>query len=242
MAKLSAYLQVASVPRHASLGSASYPSVSLAIPSRTLFLAVIFLLADGGGAPERLANGEGALASTVTHDGRSLVFERRVGGTWSVWKTTSRAPVQPVTLVKDTSDSYMPSVSPDGRWLAYLSDISGRHEVYLRPFAGARAPDQISTYGGTEPWWSSDGRHLYYRAEGEFVEATLTLGVRAAVSVRRALFSDNCDGGMPHADYDVVRDGKGFVTIAARAGASPETGGYSAGFQSCARDSAAEPA
>jgi serine/threonine protein kinase/Tol biopolymer transport system component len=178
--------------------------------------------ADGSAPAERIV-GAGGLASTVAPDGRSLVFERRLEGAWSIWKAALNGDRHPVAVVKDKSDSYMPSLSPDGHWLAYLSDISGRHEVYVRPFPGGGAADQVSTTGGTEPLWSSDGKHLYYRAEGQFMDATLTLGARAAVVARRALFPDSFDGDMPHANYDVLRDGKGFVAIAAGAAAAPET-------------------
>ncbi len=58
-------------------------------------------------------------------------------------------------------------VSPDGRWLAYESDSSGRFEIYVRPFPNVAAGQWlISTAGGTRPLWSPNGRELYYVASG----------------------------------------------------------------------------
>ena len=57
-----------------------------------------------------------------------------------------------------------PVFSPDGRWLAYTSDETGRPEVYVRPFPGAGGKWQISTTGGTVPTWSPTKRELLYKS------------------------------------------------------------------------------
>ena len=56
-----------------------------------------------------------------------------------------------------------PRFSPDGRWLAYISDESGRYEIYVQPYPGPGGKWQISTEGGTEPVWNPNGRELFYR-------------------------------------------------------------------------------
>src|SRR5204863_116238 len=58
----------------------------------------------------------------------------------------------------------MAVIAPDGRWLAYQSNESGRYEVYVQPFPGGGRPIPISTGGGVFPRWSSDGRELYFRS------------------------------------------------------------------------------
>ena len=57
-----------------------------------------------------------------------------------------------------------PRFSPDGRWLAYISDESGRYEIYVQPYPGPGGKWQISTEGGTEPVWNRNGRELFYRS------------------------------------------------------------------------------
>ena len=72
-------------------------------------------------------------------------------------------------LLNTTSSERAPAISPDGRWLAYESDESGRAEVYVRPFP---AVDQglwaISTSGGSEPRWARDGRELFFVVRSGF--------------------------------------------------------------------------
>ena len=68
-----------------------------------------------------------------------------------------------VPLLVTESHEAQPSFSPDGRWIAYSSDLSGRSEIYLRPYPGPGAPEQISTDGGMEPIWSQTGDAVLYR-------------------------------------------------------------------------------
>ena len=65
----------------------------------------------------------------------------------------------------------MPVLSPDGRFLAYTSNESGRFEVYVQSFPGPGGKWQISTAGGGEPHWRADGKELYYRAPDQKVMA-----------------------------------------------------------------------
>jgi serine/threonine-protein kinase len=69
-----------------------------------------------------------------------------------------------------------PTFSPDGRWVAYSSDESGRDEVYVRPFPGPGGRIQVSTGGGTEPAWSPDGSELFYRAADRFEVVSVETG------------------------------------------------------------------
>ncbi len=88
-------------------------------------------------------------------------------------------------LIADAFDEFMPALSPDGRWIAYVSDESGRPEIYLRPFPNAGGGRwQLSTDGGIEPIWSRNGRELYFRTtDGATVMAAgLADGPNAATS------------------------------------------------------------
>ncbi len=106
--------------------------------------------------------------------------------------------------------------SPDGRWLAYASDESGRYEVYVRPYPGPGARVQVSALsGGGQPVWSSDSRRLFYRTDRAMMAAELSVEADGGLSVggRERLFEGDFFGGpdSPVATYDVHPDGRRFL-------------------------------
>jgi serine/threonine-protein kinase len=105
----------------------------------------------------------------------------------------------------------MPRVSPNGHLLAYSSNKSGRHEVYVRPIPGPGPEVAVSTDGGTEAVWSSDGASLFYRGRRRMMVATMTERPAPAVTKRDSLFVDRWDRVNAHLAYDVFPDGKHFV-------------------------------
>ncbi len=106
-----------------------------------------------------------------------------------------------------------PMLSPDGRWLAYTSNESGRFEVYVQPFPGAGARSRISRDGGTEPVWARNGKELFFRQGDSLMAVAMVNG--AAVSGPQLLVSAPTlratTGGRPN--YDVTTDGQRFVMI-----------------------------
>ncbi len=131
-------------------------------------------------------------------------------------RNNGRGPIEPLAASQFT-ESY-PAVSPDGRWLAFVSDQGGQEQVYLRRFDGEGDVVQVSREGGNEPVWSRDGRELFYRGiRGEQVEM-MAVDIRTspalAVGERRVLFTAReYVGSTPHANYDVRPDGRGFVMV-----------------------------
>ena len=101
-----------------------------------------------------------------------------------------------------------PTFSPDGRWVAYSSDESGRDEVYVRPFPGPGGRVQVSTGGGTEPAWSSDGSELIYRVADRFEVVSVQTGASFRVLSRpRTLFEGRYYAYSWQRQYDIDRSG-----------------------------------
>jgi Tol biopolymer transport system component len=127
-----------------------------------------------------------------------------------------RGPLKP--LIANPLQTQYPAVSPDGRWLAYVSDQSGGQQVFVRPLAGGGEELQVSQQGGNEPVWGPNGRELFYRATNgnrvELAVAELRTAPELAVVSRRTLFSlEEILGTAPHANYDVSPDGKTFAMV-----------------------------
>jgi Tol biopolymer transport system component/tRNA A-37 threonylcarbamoyl transferase component Bud32 len=103
--------------------------------------------------------------------------------------------------------------SPNGKWVAYVSDESGRPEVYIREFPGPGARIPISNSGGTEPVWSWDGLHLYYAAGNQLTRANLSPEPHVGLISRDSLFSGPFFSTIfAQASYDVAKDGR-FLMI-----------------------------
>lgn len=125
-----------------------------------------------------------------------------------------RGPIVPV--VGDGHETRFPVVSPDGKWLAYVSDETGASEVYVRTWADGGTPVRVSGRGGTEPVWHPGGSELFYRdaASQYLVAASLATSPELQVTARRSLFPiGEMVPGVTHANYDVSPDGRTFVMI-----------------------------
>ncbi|MGH9852694.1 MAG: TolB family protein, partial [Blastocatellia bacterium] len=103
-------------------------------------------------------------------------------------------------------------VSPDGKWMAYISDMSGRYEVYVESFPGHGGKRQVSTAGGTGPQWRRDGRELYYHAlDGKLMAVSITGGASFNAGAPVALFEFRASDNLSNPYYSVTRDGQRFL-------------------------------
>jgi len=113
-------------------------------------------------------------------------------------------------------DERAPSLSPDGKWLAYQSDESGRDEIYVRAFPDSSAGRrQVSVAGGGEPLWAHSGRELFYRSlAGQMVAIPITTTPTLIIGPERVLFADSTYLEAPsYRGYDVSRDDQSFIML-----------------------------
>lgn len=107
-----------------------------------------------------------------------------------------------------------PDFSPDGPWLAYTSDESGRFEVYVRSFPAPDVKHLVSAEGGDEPLWARDGKRLFYRWQGQVWVVDVWTEGRFATSKPRLLFDRPGYGdGYPIRNYDISLDSQRFLMV-----------------------------
>ena len=167
--------------------------------------------ADGGSPPEPIGV-EGHLhAHAWSLDGH-LIAVAISGERGDLVELSPMEETEPRPLVQTAAnEGTAAALSPDGRWLAYTSDATGRREIWVRPYPGPGAPARVSHDGGTEPRWSGDGGTLYYlhgrTMMGAEVETSNGLEFEAPVR----LFDGDFRTYERPPSYDVAADGR-FVT------------------------------
>jgi Tol biopolymer transport system component len=131
-------------------------------------------------------------------------------------------PGKPVRLVGSQGSQMHANFSPDGRFIAYTSNESGRYEVFVEtaPVSGGKWP--VSTNGGYEPRWRADGRELYYLSEDRVLMAVPVSSGANPFGVPSPLFQTQVHPGvsMLRTHYVPSRDGRRFL-IHARSGETP---------------------
>ena len=151
--------------------------------------------------------------------GQSLVFAAMDPQTqWDLWlmpMSGAERDRRPVPLLQTEFNEHLGRLSPDGRWLAYVSDESGSNEVYLRPFPGPGPKRRISSNGGSEPKWRGDGEELFYlAADGRVMAVGMHAGTGLEIGLPVPLFKLRI-GPTRNFGYDVnyavTRDGQRFV-------------------------------
>jgi eukaryotic-like serine/threonine-protein kinase len=173
--------------------------------------------ADGSGVPQRLLESSAAqVPLSFTADNQYLIFaEQKAGQEWDQMAVSIDEPRRVIPLVRTTASEMSGEVSPDGRWIAYSSDESGRQEVYVRSFPDStRQRTTISSAGGKQPQWSRDGRELFYLSHTGAMMA-VRMSETPAVSFGQPveLFPDAGYGHLVGArSYDLAGDGRFLMT------------------------------
>ncbi len=171
-----------------------------------------------------LVEAEGTLVSPDwSRDGRYLVYyevdEENGRGIRYVELQADGDASEPVTFLSTPADELSPRLSPDARFLAYISDESGRDEIYVRPFPDGAGKWQVSVNGGTDPRWRSDGSELFYLEDTSLRVVSVSTGEGFTQGQPQVLFESLDLAQVGGRAYDVSADGQRFVTTALVEGA-----------------------
>jgi serine/threonine-protein kinase len=171
---------------------------------------------DGIGEPVRLTNREVPhFGGQWSHDGRFLAFAEQHPATQNdVWVLALDEARTLQCVARTAADESGPTFSPNGKWLAYSSDESGRYEIYVTPFPEADRRLQVSTDGGRQALWAPDGRTIYYRNGNRMMAAPITYEPSFEVGQPEVLFTGSFEGETRNlATYDISADGKKFLMV-----------------------------
>ena len=167
---------------------------------------------DGSGVSERIGDESEArvnLGSTFTPDGKVVIYGVK-GDLWSVSVdgNQKRKPLMQVPALDEA-----PRISPDGHLLAYLSDESGRNEVYVVPYPGLNGKWQVSSGGATSPaTWDAEGKELFFTEQGNLMRVDVTREPSVTFSPPKKVCS------LPPSFYSlnaVTNDGRRFLVVLA---------------------------
>jgi hypothetical protein len=172
-------------------------------------------LADGSGGLERLTTSEYVnVPMSWSADGQLLAFvEGHPTTGHDIWvMRMSDRKAQP--FLQTPFNESAPRFSPDGRWMTYVSDESGRPEIYVQPYPGPGGKWQISTEGGTEPVWNPNGRELFYRVGNKMVAVEITCQHGFSAGKPQVLFEGPyLPTPLTIPNYDVSSDGKRLLML-----------------------------
>ena len=168
-----------------------------------------------------LNSNEGKVPSSWSRDGRFLLYRARDrNGKWGIWVLPLKGDKKPFPFLHTEFNEEGGQFSPDGRWVAYSSDESGRTEIFVRPFSpdsngtasGAGGKWLISNGGGAQPRWRGDGRELYYLAsDGKLMAVEVSTNPVFQAGVPKVLFQALAMSNASYSEWDLTADGKRFL-------------------------------
>lgn len=167
--------------------------------------------ADGSGKEELvLTSSNDKYPGSVTPDGKTLLFSTNYDDLWTV---PLAAPKEAKPFLATPFYESDGAFSPDGRWVAYQSDESGKSEIYVRDFPGGGNRFQASIDGGSEPVWAKNGKELFYRAGKKVISLPVKLGADFVPGPPKVLFQGDFAEGAQVPAYDVSPDGQRFYFV-----------------------------
>jgi len=160
--------------------------------------------ADASDQEQLLSPVESVIVDNVSPDGRNIAIDivrKETGSDLAILSTDG----QVRNLVQGDADEAQGHFSPDGKWIAYTSDESGRNEIYVRATGNVPGRWQISTDGGSDPRWVTPGEILYLKS-GRMMAVAVKTEPHFSAGTPQLLFEHNI------ADYDVARDGRFIIS------------------------------
>ena len=193
------------------------------------------LRSDRSESPELLVSSEfDKVAGGWSPDGNTLVFTEYHPDTGADLWLLDRRGGRVLPFVRTRFNEYAPVFSPDGRQIAYVSDESGRAEIFVVSWPDATGKRQLSTDGGSEPIWSTGGGELFYRSGNRLMRIDVSAGV-AHAGIPTTLFEGAfVPGTVTLANYDVSADAGSFLMVRAPPASLPATLRITLGWTSAA--------
>jgi eukaryotic-like serine/threonine-protein kinase len=150
-----------------------------------------------------------------SEDGKFIIYyERNPRSKMDLWamQITGSSEAKPFRLIGTEANETAGTLSHDGRWLAYASDVSGRYEIYVQSFPEGVGTRQVSTGGGNYARWRRGGRELfYYSGDGKLMTSQVTRGDSFESDAPISLFEFRAGNASGFAPYVVTRDGQRFL-------------------------------
>lgn len=185
---------------------------------RTPSFSFLSKLADGSGSEEKLLGNDfddaSATPSSVSPDGKTLLFsgstQQGTGGIYAL-SLDGKGKIQPFLQASFNQSSAR--FSPDGHWVVYSSNESGRPEVYVQPFPATGGKWMVSTEGGSHPLWARNGLEIFFRNEDKVMSVPVETRPAFKPGTPRVLFQSSDYSYLGTGSYDVAPDGQHFLMI-----------------------------
>ncbi len=169
---------------------------------------------DGAGEETLLDSSDDEWIEDWSKDGRYIAYgmNPRAGEAGDIYALPLFGDRKPIPVVQSPANDDEPRFSFDGNWLAYNSDESGTHQVYLIPFPPSDQKLQVSSNGGAQPRWRSDGKELYYLdLEGKLMAVNITTDRKLESGTPRVLFDTKLSVDPARDQFAVTPDGQRFL-------------------------------
>ena len=171
--------------------------------------------ADGSGTEERLARSD-ILQSprSWSPDGNTIASRSTAPDTGlDIWLLPLAGDRKLIPFLRTRFNESAPQFSPDGKWMVYISDVSGRTEIYVQPFPGGPGKWQVSNDGGGAPVWARNGELFYYNGKEMKVVQTKTSPTFSASTPEVLFEGEYVEVGAGRPNYDVTSDGQRFIMV-----------------------------
>ncbi|MGH9365425.1 MAG: protein kinase domain-containing protein [Thermoanaerobaculia bacterium] len=176
--------------------------------------------ADGSGEPRVLLKRAGVASPSYSRDGAYVAFyvvDPETGR--DLWAMATKKPDEPFLLLRTKANEALPEISPDGKFVVYESDASGRWEVYVQPFPRGEGRWQVSAGAGQHPLWNPRGGELFFVSGNDLMAVDVAIQPQFRVGVPHRLFGGGDVGtslSLPRyieRFYGAAPDGRRFAVV-----------------------------